>query len=151
MVTRITPPKQTRRLKIQLKRAYDPPSPTDGPRVLVDRVWPRGVTRERLALDAWMRDLGPTEALRKWFHHDAANWDEFRRRYLRELRGKDTLLDALAGLARGGKLTLVYGARDPLHNQAVVIGEALRRRSAGRARRPRSLRRAGAAPTPEVR
>jgi uncharacterized protein YeaO (DUF488 family) len=117
---------KTKRLVVRLARAYTP-SPGGGPRVLVDRVWPRGVTREALKLDAWMRDLGPSDSLRKWFGHDPARWDGFRRRYLRELAGKQALLRKLVAHARGGKLTLVYGARDPEHNQAVVLKEVLER------------------------
>ncbi len=113
------------RLVIRLKRAYDPPSPGDGPRVLVDRLWPRGVGKDRLKIDAWLREIAPSAALRRWFGHDPEKWDEFRRRYRKELAAKRALLDDLARHARGGKLTLVYGARDPEHNQAVVIKEVL--------------------------
>lgn len=138
MAARRAPGAPGRALAVSLKRAYDPPSPDDGPRVLVDRLWPRGVSRERLRLDAWLRDLGPSDALRRWFGHDAARWEEFRRRYLRELAGKRALLRELAAHARRGRLTLVYGARDPEHNQAVVIKELLTRPdSGGRRRRPR--------------
>jgi uncharacterized protein YeaO (DUF488 family) len=113
-------------LAVQIKRAYDPPAPGDGGRVLVDRVWPRGVTKDAIKIDAWLRDLGPSSEIRKWFGHDPARWEEFRRRYLRELQGKKPLLRELVRHARRGKLTLVYGARDTLHNQAVVIKEFLR-------------------------
>lgn len=122
-----------RRLTVHLKRAYDPPAPADGGRVLVDRLWPRGVSREQLRVDAWLRDLGPSDALRRWFGHDPARWEEFRRRYRTELAAKRALLDLLAGYARGGTLTLVYGARDPEHNQAVVIKELLEGRRPRRA------------------
>jgi uncharacterized protein YeaO (DUF488 family) len=83
------------------------------------------VARKQLKIDTWMRDLGPSDALRKWFGHDPARWEKFRQRYMSELTGKKTLLRELAGLARRGKLTLVYGASDPVHNQAVVIKEVL--------------------------
>ncbi len=116
------------RLLIELKRAYEPPSPNDGPRVLVDRVWPRGIRREKLKIVAWLKDLGPSTALRKWFGHDPDKWLEFRTRYLRELSGKRTLLNELASTARRGRLTLVFGARDTVHNQAAVIKEALERK-----------------------
>ncbi len=112
---------------VQVKRAYDPPSRDDGARVLVDRVWPRGLTREKLKIVAWLPDLGPSTMLRKWFGHDPAKWQEFRERYLRELAEKGPLLRQLAELARGGRLTLVYSARDTEHNQAVVIQELLER------------------------
>ena len=113
---------------IQLKRAYDPPSPGDGGRVLVDRVWPRGVTKTRLRVDAWLPDLGPSTSLRKWFGHDPEKWEAFHQRYREELAGKRGLLDELAGYARRGRLTLVYGARDTEHNQAIVIKEMLEQR-----------------------
>lgn len=122
-------------LRITLTRAYDPLARAGGPRVLVDRVWPRGVSRERLKIAAWLKELGPSTDLRRWFAHDPARWTVFRRRYLEELTGKRALLDELAGYARDGKLTLVFGARDPVHNQAVVLKEALERRDA-RSRRP---------------
>jgi len=126
---------------IRLKRAYDPASPSDGTRVLVDRIWPRGLSKAKVKIDAWMGDLGPSTALRTWFAHDPAKWSEFRARYIEELAAKRPLLDQLTPRARGGTLTLVYGARDPLHNQAVVIKEVLE--GAGRASRPRRVRRRG--------
>ena len=118
-------PGKVGRLAIKLKRAYDPPAQDDGPRVLVDRVWPRGLSKRKIKIDAWLGDLGPSSALRKWFGHDPANWEEFRARYRKELAAKRPLLDELAAHARDGKLTLVFGARDPVHNQAVVIKEVL--------------------------
>jgi uncharacterized protein YeaO (DUF488 family) len=135
-----------RRLAVRLRRAYDPPAPADGGRVLVDRLWPRGVSREQLRVDAWLRDLGPSDALRRWFGHDPARWEEFRRRYRRELAAKRALLDELAGYARGGTLTLVYGARDPEHNQAVVIKELLEGGRRASPRRGAEGRGAGARP-----
>jgi len=123
----------TGRLVISLKRAYDPPSPADGPRVLVDRLWPRGVSRARLRIDAWLRDVAPSDELCAWFGHDPARWEAFRRRYRAELTQRGVLLRELGAYARRGRLTLVYGARDPDHNQAVVIREVL-----GRVARPRS-------------
>ncbi len=120
---------------IALQRAYEDPGPNDGYRVLVDRVWPRGRSREELRLDRWARELGPSTALRKWFGHDPARWEEFRSRYRDELRAPKSarILDELATQARHGTLTVVYGARDTEHNQAVVIAEELERR-AGTAR-----------------
>ncbi|OFX14934.1 MAG: hypothetical protein A2V59_00725 [Armatimonadetes bacterium RBG_19FT_COMBO_69_19] len=117
--------KKRKRLIVRLKRAYDPPTPNDGSRVLVDRLWPRGMTKEKLKIDAWMRDLAPSDVLRKWFGHDPAKWEEFRRRYMDDLAGKKELLKELVAHARGGGLTLVYSAHDPEHNQAVVISEVL--------------------------
>ncbi|HLW58991.1 MAG TPA: DUF488 family protein [bacterium] len=114
-----------------LKRAYERPSRTDGARVLVDRVWPRGVSKATLKIDAWLGELGPSTGLRKWFGHDPAKWAGFRTRYGRELVAKRALLADLAGRARRGTLTLVYGARDPVHNQAVVIKEVLEKMGRG--------------------
>jgi uncharacterized protein YeaO (DUF488 family) len=117
---------------VRLQRAYDEPTPDDGHRVLVDRVWPRGRTKEELRLDEWARDLGPSTQLRKSFGHDPGRWTEFQRRYRAELAkpGQAEALDALAAEARLGPVTLVYGARDRHHNQAEVIAEELERRLA---------------------
>lgn len=112
---------------ITIKRAYDPPSRADGTRVLVDRLWPRGISKQQLQVNKWMRELGPSNDLRKFFGHDPARWDDFRKRYLRELKRSETtgLLEELIEVARNGRLTLVYGARDEDHNQAVVLKELL--------------------------
>ena len=117
---------------LRLRRAYEEPAPDDGYRVLVDRVWPRGRSRAALALDEWLRELGPSDALRHWFGHDPARWEEFRSRYRGELAAPApaALLDALAARARRETLTLVYGARDEEHNQARVIAEEIERRLA---------------------
>jgi uncharacterized protein YeaO (DUF488 family) len=117
---------------VQLQRAYDDPTPHDGHRVLVDRVWPRGRTKEQLRLDAWARDLGPSTQLRKWFGHDPARWAEFQTRYRAELADPDRApaLNALAERALRGPVTLVFGARDVEHNQARVIADELKRRMA---------------------
>lgn len=116
-------------------RAYDAPGPDDGYRVLVDRLWPRGRTREELRLDAWDRELGPSNELRHWFGHDLARWDEFRARYRAELAApeKARLLDELADRARRGRLTIVFGARDTEHNQARVIADEIGERLTARA------------------
>lgn len=108
---------------IRLKRAYDPPSPDDGVRVLVDRLWPRGKSREALALDRWERDLAPSAELCKWFNHDLERWQEFQERYAQELSdpGKQAALQQLVEQARNGTVTLVYGARDEEHNQAAAL------------------------------
>lgn len=115
---------------VRVQRAYDEPGPADGRRVLVDRVWPRGRTKEHLRLDAWERDLGPSTALRKWFGHDPARWLEFQARYRLELARPQQaqMLDGLAAAARQGPVTLVYGARDREHNQAQVIADEIERR-----------------------
>jgi uncharacterized protein YeaO (DUF488 family) len=112
---------------IAIKRAYDPPTRAEGTRILVDRLWPRGINKEQLRVKKWMRELGPSDALRKFFGHDPARWDEFRKRYLRELKRSEAagLLAELIEIAREGRLTLVYGAKDEAHNQAVVLKELL--------------------------
>jgi uncharacterized protein YeaO (DUF488 family) len=110
---------------IKVRRVYEPAQPSDGTRVLVDRLWPRGLTKEAAAVDHWMRDLAPSTALRKWFGHDPARWDEFRRRYAAELREREAQLEALRDLARRGPVTLVFGARDERHNDAVALREIL--------------------------
>jgi uncharacterized protein YeaO (DUF488 family) len=111
---------------IAIKRVYDAPAKADGFRVLVDRVWPRGVSKEKAAVGLWMKEIGPSTELRKWFGHDPARWDEFRARYRDELAAKRDLLDELRGHAEKGRLTLVYSARDEAHNQAMVIREVLK-------------------------
>lgn len=115
---------------IRLKRAYERPAATDGVRILIDRLWPRGVRKADAAIDEWAKDLAPSTALRKWFGHDPARWDEFRRRYAREVRGHADELDRLRALAGKGPVTLVYSARDEQHNDAVVLRELV----AGKAR-----------------
>ena len=112
---------------IRLKRAYDPAVSSDGYRVLIDRLWPRGVSRERAKLDEWERKLPPSTKLRQWFGHEPARFEEFRRRYIEELRSQRPRLTELRRRARNGTLTLVYSARDAEHNDAVVLAEILRR------------------------
>ncbi|MBS0394248.1 MAG: DUF488 family protein [Proteobacteria bacterium] len=111
--------------RLRLKRAYEAPDPGDGARVLVDRLWPRGLRKADARLTAWMKDAAPTPALRQWFGHDPARWVEFRRRYRAELRLKAPVLAALRALVRPGPLTLVYAARDPQYNHARVLREVL--------------------------
>jgi uncharacterized protein YeaO (DUF488 family) len=108
-----------------LKRAYEPASPADGVRVLIDRLWPRGVTKRTAALDRWMKEIAPSTGLREWFGHDPERWREFRSRYRQELREHKPLLTELRAIARRGRLTLVYSARDAQHNDAVVIRNVL--------------------------
>ncbi len=110
---------------IKLKRAYDKPSPADGTRILIDRLWPRGISKEKAALDRWMKEIAPSTELRRWFAHDPKRWAEFRRRYRQELREYPGLLEELKSLARNGPLTLVYAAHDEAHNDAVVLREVL--------------------------
>jgi len=114
-------------MDVRLKRAYEPAEPSDGHRVLIDRLWPRGVSREKARLDAWERELAPSQELRRWFGHDPERFEEFRRRYTEELRDERERLAALRRRAREGTLTLVYAARDADHNDAVVLAEVLRR------------------------
>ena len=114
-------------LDVRLKRAYDQAAPSDGYRVLIDRLWPRGVSRTSADLDEWDRELPPSTELRQWFGHDPNRFDEFRRRYIEELRGARPRLAALRRRAREGTVTLVYSARDSDHNDAVVLAEVLRR------------------------
>ena len=114
---------------VTIKRVYEPPSGTDGIRILVDRLWPRGVSKRAARIEAWMRELGPSDELRQFFAHDLARWLEFRRRYLAELRRPQaaSMLDELRRMADRGRLTLVYGARDTEHNQAIVLKALLER------------------------
>jgi uncharacterized protein YeaO (DUF488 family) len=108
---------------VRTKRVYDPAEPGDGYRVLIDRLWPRGVSRERAHIDEWARDLAPSTDLRKWFNHDAERFSEFRKRYREELRAHTDKIDELRARAGRGTVTIVYGARDTKHNDAVVIAE----------------------------
>jgi uncharacterized protein YeaO (DUF488 family) len=112
---------------VRLKRAYEAPSPSDGRRVLVDRLWPRGLPKREAAIDEWRQELAPSAELRAWFGHEPERFAEFRRRYLDELREHRAELSELRRRAREGPLTLVYAARDTEHNDAVVLAEALRR------------------------
>ena len=106
---------------IRLKRAYEPASPDDGIRVLVDRLWPRGVAKTDAALDFWEKELAPSTGLRQWFNHDPGRWQEFQVRYAGELRQHADALARIRALAREGTVTLVYGAKDELHNDAVAL------------------------------
>jgi uncharacterized protein YeaO (DUF488 family) len=114
-------------MDVRLKRAYEPASPTDGYRVLIDRLWPRGVSREHAKLDGWEKELAPSVTLRQWFGHDPGRFEEFRRRYIEELRSQRPRLTALRRRARDDTLTLVYSAHDEQHNDAVVLAEVIRR------------------------
>jgi uncharacterized protein YeaO (DUF488 family) len=110
---------------IHLKRAYEEPSKNDGLRVLVERLWPRGLTKERAAVDLWLKDVAPSPELRKWFGHDPARWEQFQKRYRQELRKKQDAVRLLKQKAREGTLTLVYAARDEEHNGALVLKRVL--------------------------
>jgi uncharacterized protein YeaO (DUF488 family) len=110
---------------IRTRRVYDPPEPGDGTRFLVERLWPRGMKKEELPMDGWLKDAAPSDELRRWFSHDPAKWDEFRRRYSAELEGKPDVLQPLREAARQGNVTLLYSARDTEHNNAVALKEYL--------------------------
>jgi uncharacterized protein YeaO (DUF488 family) len=124
-----------RQLKIQLKRAYEPASPEDGVRVLVDRLWPRGLRKSKAAIDKWLKDLAPSTELRRWFGHDPNRWPEFRRRYKAQLAHKTELLGELRALARKRPVTLVFAARDKQHNDAVVLRDVITGRKKAMAER----------------
>ena len=112
---------------IKLKRIYQTPQREDGLRILVDRLWPRGISKEKSCVDLWLKGIAPSDSLRKWFSHDPEKWLEFRRRYFEELKGKRAALPTLRLLKRKGKpITLLYAAKDPAHNNAVVLREVLR-------------------------
>ena len=115
-------------MKIFVKRIYEPPAKSDGFRVLVDRLWPRGISKENAKLDLWLPDIGPSTKLRQWFNHDPARWEEFRRRYHAELKEKKELVADLKGRAKMGTVTLLYSARDEAHNQAVALRSFLLKR-----------------------
>ena len=117
--------RMTPRATVRLKRAYEAPAASDGQRILVDRLWPRGVRKAELRLDDWVKDIAPSTELRRWFGHDPTRWDEFRRRYRRELAEHEELLNDLRRRARRGAITLVYSAKDETHNDAVVLRQAI--------------------------
>lgn len=110
---------------IQLKRVYEKPSRKDGMRILVDRLWPRGLSKERAAVKLWLKDVAPSTELRKWFNHDSAKWKLFQDRYRKELRDKKDVLDVLKQKAKDNTVTLVYGAHDDEHNEALVLKKIL--------------------------
>jgi uncharacterized protein YeaO (DUF488 family) len=111
---------------IKLKRVYESPSPKDGLRVLVERLWPRGLTKERAAVDLWLKDVAPSPGLRKWFGHDPARWEQFQERYRQELREKKDAVQLLKQKGKEGTVTLVYAARDEEHNGALALKRLLR-------------------------
>ena len=113
---------------IRVKRVYEPPDPSDGLRVLVDRIWPRGMRKEKLAADLWLKEAAPSTALRKEFHHDRARWEEFCQRYFAELDQQPEAVQRLLDAARQGPLTLLYSAVDTEYNQAVALKEYLERK-----------------------
>ena len=112
---------------ITIKRIYDPVSEDDGKRILVDRLWPRGLKKEKAVIDEWLKDIAPSDELRKWFSHDSSKWQEFKNKYKKELKGKDKseLLEQLKKTAKKEKVTVLFSARDIAHNNAVVLKELL--------------------------
>jgi uncharacterized protein YeaO (DUF488 family) len=116
-------------IEFEVKRAYEPPRESDGLRILVDRIWPRGVSKAGLKLDCWMKDLAPSDALRRWFRHDPNKWDEFRRRYFVELANRSEMIERLLTQTDNGtkfkRITLVFGAKDIRHNNAVALKDYL--------------------------
>jgi uncharacterized protein YeaO (DUF488 family) len=114
------------RVDIRVKRAYEAASRDDGHRVLVDGLWPRGLSRDQARIDEWARELAPSDALRHWYQHDTARFDEFRRRYVRELDSRRKLLTELRKRARAGRVTLVFAARNVEHSNAAVLASVLR-------------------------
>jgi uncharacterized protein YeaO (DUF488 family) len=110
---------------VRLKRVYEPAAPGDGVRVLVDRLWPRGLRKADAAIDRWMKDIAPSTELRQWFGHDPERWPEFRRRYTRELQQQAVAVEELQELARSNPVTLVFAAHDEAHNDAIVLRDAL--------------------------
>ncbi|HET6360911.1 MAG TPA: DUF488 domain-containing protein [Gemmatimonadota bacterium] len=128
------------RAKVKLKRAYEPPEAGDGMRILVDRLWPRGVSKEAAAIDLWLKEIAPSIQLRQWFAHDPRKWPRFRERYFAELDANPEPVEALRKAIRRGPVTIVYSAKDEEHNDAVALREYLGSRtgsSPARARRPR--------------
>ena len=106
---------------IQTRRVYDPPSPEDGARLLVDRLWPRGIKKESLRLAGWLKEIAPSDTLRRWFAHDPAKWNEFQRRYFAQLEKNPMGWQPILRAAREGRVTLLFSAKDPEHNNAVAL------------------------------
>jgi uncharacterized protein YeaO (DUF488 family) len=112
-------------MSIRIKRVYEQPDEKDGERILVDRLWPRGLTKKKASVDLWLKDIAPSTELRKWFGHDPDKWKNFRRRYQTEIRNNNDLIKVLKQKARSGTITLVYAARDKQHNEALVLKQFL--------------------------
>ncbi len=120
-------------MEIRIKRVYEQPDQHDGRRILVDRLWPRGLTKEKASIDLWLKDIAPGTELRKWFAHDTGRWEEFKERYLAELKENSEQIRILKQELDKGVVTLVYGAKDEEHNQAVVLRDLFVRQAAQRA------------------
>jgi len=114
--------------RIQTRRVYDPPTAEDGARVLVDRLWPRGVKKDKLKLTGWLKEVAPSDSLRSWFNHEPAKWEDFQRRYFAQLAKNPLAWQPLLEALRNGRVTLLFGAKDPKHNNAVALKAFLERR-----------------------
>lgn len=112
-------------MRIRIKRVYEAPDDADGTRILVDRLWPRGLTKEKAKVDLWLKEIAPSSELRKWFSHDPAKWTEFQHRYLAELKSRSEQIALLKQEAARGRVTLLFGAKDEEHNEAVVLEKLL--------------------------
>lgn len=110
---------------VKIKRVYEAPDKSDGKRILVDRLWPRGLTKERASVDLWLKDIAPTTALRKWFNHDPEKWEEFKKRYFEELKSNGEQVSLLKNEIKKGTVSLIYGAKDEVHNEALVLKNML--------------------------
>jgi uncharacterized protein YeaO (DUF488 family) len=124
------------KLVVRTKRIYEPSAREDGARILVDRLWPRGVSKKSAALTLWLEEIAPSPALRKWFGHDPERWSEFRRRYRAELKANHAAMQSLREFLGRNPVTLLYAAHDPAHNHALVLADYLKRTSSPRRRRP---------------
>ena len=113
------------RVMIRVKRVYDPPDRGDGKRILVDRLWPRGIRKENLRTDEWLREIAPSDKLRKWFSHDPKKYEEFKKRYSEELEDKSEILERIKSESRKGTVTILFSAKDTEHNNATVLRELL--------------------------
>jgi len=112
-------------MKVLIKRVYETPNGSDGKRVLVDRFWPRGLTKEKAKIDLWLKYIAPSNELRKWFGHDPLKWEEFKRRYTKEIKNNQKVFEELESIVKKGKVTILYSAKDEDHNNAVVVKELL--------------------------
>ena len=110
---------------VKTKRIYDPASPDDGKRILIDRLWPRGIKKEHTKIDGWLKEIAPSNELRKWFAHDPAKWQDFKKRYINELKKKNEIVQELRAEAKKGMITLLFAAKDVEHNNAVVLKELI--------------------------
>ncbi|MEO7264476.1 MAG: DUF488 domain-containing protein [Ferruginibacter sp.] len=114
-------------MELKIKRVYEKPAKEDGKRILVDRLWPRGLTKEKAGIDIWLKEIAPSTELRKWFNHDPGKWKEFKKRYQQELKKNKEQVSLLNEQHKKGEVTLVYGAKDEEHNEALVLQEWLNR------------------------